>query len=373
MDRQLGQQVIGFLESRGGRATFNDIRHALGWNVQKKDLNRTLYGLKNNGSVTKLADSPPTWGLSGGGRSSSMQVSHGARRHPMRGGREGHRPRPYNPPPMPTPSSPIMSPQSAAAAAGNMETAVLQTLSTHGSMTALQLAKSLQFLTRKSVNPLLYGMEKSGLVKHTKPPEGAPIWTIVSSRQLPSPAAGFATQQQFQQTSVTVPPQSSTFSMGSNPAISTRSETSGIGSSPVSSMGLPTSSMGSSDAQQLTADMSGESSQSTPRSDMDTGEGIDPEIQQALRDLPDDDVGERVLAVLHAKPDELFADSQLAVLIGGERERNEVGAWLKHLEKEGRVRRTIGRFPILFGLSSNPQLQIQYEVSYRSVVYSVCF
>ena len=359
MDRQLAQQVTAFLESRGGRATFANIRHAVGMHVQKKDLNRTLYGLQKNGSVTKLADSPPTWGLSGGGRSSNAQVSHGARRNPMKGGRGG-RPRPYNPPPpMPTPSSMAPQPQG-----NNTESAVLQTLSTQGTMTGLQLAKSLQFLSRKSVNPLLYDMERNGLVRHTKPPEGPPLWSIVSGSagRLPSPSAGFATQQRYQQAPLQSPTQ---FGMGPSPSMRTDASFSGgTSSSPVSSM--------TSDVQLQTAacDMSEGSSQSTPRSDMDTGESIDPEIQQALRGL-EDDVGERVWAVLHAKPDELFTDSQLAGLIGGSHDRHEVGAWLKHLELEGKVGRTMGQFPILFGLSSNPQLQVSIASIISCVIHLI--
>ena len=118
------------------------------------------------------------------------------------------------------------------------------------------------------------------------------------------------------------------------------------------------------------ADMSGGSSQSTPLSEfdtMDTGEAADPEIQQALTGIPEDNVFDRVMAVLSAKPNDLFADSQLAVMIGGKRERSEVGSCLSHLEKEGQVTRTKGRFPILWGLPGNPELQQQQQQQQQQV------
>ena len=435
MDPQLAQQITGILESRGGQATLRDIQHEVRGNYQKKDLNRCLYALQSNGAVRKMNDVPPTWSLTGGGRVYEGQVPGGARRPPRGGrGRSYTRQRPHMqiqpyppPPPPPRPPPPHISPSYGQHADRDLETRILQTLSNHNQMTALELTKLFRLPNRKPVNQALYRMEKNGLAMYTKPPQSAPIWSLVAnapsmmhstspsqyspspSQYSPSPSPSSSkysgqqpssskySGQQLQLTGLPPPPG---FNMGSTYDRSQlRDQVLHILEQ--SSQPLSVAELGeelrcedmtmlsqvllalqqelqvkrvddngqqkwqkSTEPSPSVADMSGGSSQSTPLSEfdtMDTGEAADPEIQQALTGIPEDNVFDRVMAVLSAKPDDLFADSQLAAMIGGKRERSEVGSCLGHLEKEGQVARTKGRFPILWGLPSNPEFQQQLE------------
>ena len=212
-------RVIGEIKRSGRPCTTLELARAVGMN-SRKEINPTLYKMAQQGLLKKIQDQPPLWQVAQGGQMQGIGVNTGAygrdRDHRGRGrGRgRGATPTSASPPGFKFPANPQYQfpssstmanfgfgrgrgkapplPTSAATAAPKftapssihpsppLRTRLQDALGKAVKpLTALELAKQLDFSSRSSVNPDLYAMEKEGLViRHQPNPNSPPVWSL---------------------------------------------------------------------------------------------------------------------------------------------------------------------------------------------------
>ena len=218
--------VIGEIKRSGRPCTTLELARAVGMNT-RKEINPTLYKMERQGMLKKVQDQPPLWQVAQGGTMQGMGVNTGAHgrdrdnRGRGRGRGRGTTPTSGSPPGFKFPSNPqYQFPSSTSANIGfgrgrgrppphptnttppaprftappsisstpPLRARLQQVLSTAAKpLTALELAKQLDFSSRSSVNPDLYAMEKEGVViRHQLNPNSPPVWSL--------PGRNFASQ-----------------------------------------------------------------------------------------------------------------------------------------------------------------------------------
>ena len=218
--------VIGEIKRSGRPCTTLELARAIGMNT-RKEINPTLYKMERQGMLKKVQDQPPLWQVAQGGPMQGMGVNTGAHgrdrdnRGRGRGRGRGTTPTSGSPPGFKFPSNPqYQFPSSTSANIGfgrgrgrppphptnttplppkftappsipsspPLRARLQQVLSTATKpLTALELAKQLDFSSRSSVNPDLYAMEKEGvIIRHQPNPNSPPVWSL--------PGRNFASQ-----------------------------------------------------------------------------------------------------------------------------------------------------------------------------------
>ena len=211
--------VIGEIKRSGRPCTTLELARAVGMN-SRKEINPTLYKMAQQGVLKKVQDQPPLWQVVQGGPIQGIGVNtgaHGRDRDFSRGrGRGRGRGTPtssHSPPGFKFPSNPqYQFPSSTSANIGfgrgrgkpvpfptsvtpiapkftapssippspPLRARLQEVLSKAAKpLTALELAKQLDFSSRSSVNPDLYAMEKEGVViRHQPNTSSPPIWYL---------------------------------------------------------------------------------------------------------------------------------------------------------------------------------------------------
>ena len=213
----ISDNVINELKRVGKPRTTLELARALG--MSRKDVNPTLYGMESRGLIQKIQESPPRWQLSRGGVMQGVRGAHGRGTGRGRGRGGGGRGAPptsvsphgyqfpvnsqyrfpssatsanigfgrgrgvANPPALPTSmptAAPNFPPISATNPSPPLRTRLQEALGKAVKpLTALELAKLLDFSSRSSVNPDLYAMEKEGVViRQQSNPNSPPVWSL---------------------------------------------------------------------------------------------------------------------------------------------------------------------------------------------------
>ena len=211
-------RVIGEIKRSGRPCTTLELARAVGMN-SRKEINPTLYKMAQQGVLKKVQDQPPLWQVAQGGSVQGIGVNTGVHgrdrdhRGMGRGRGRGATPTTGSPPGFKFPSNPqYQFPSSTSANIGfgrgrgkppplpasttTVAPRFTAPSSVHPSpplrarlhevlgkaakpLTALELAKQLDFSSRSSVNPDLYAMEKEGVViRHQPNPNSPPVWSL---------------------------------------------------------------------------------------------------------------------------------------------------------------------------------------------------
>lgn len=356
--------VIGEIKRSGRPCTTLELARAVGMST-RKEINPTLYKMAQQGLLKKVQERPPLWQVAQGGPMQGMGVNTGAHgrdrdnRGRGRGRGRGTTPTtgsppgfkfPSNPqyqfpsstsanigfgrgrgkpPPFPTstmtPSPPKFTAPPSIPSSPPLRARLQQVLGTATKpLTALELAKQLDFSSRSSVNPDLYAMEKEGVViRHQPNPNSPPVWSL--------PGRNFTSQS------------SSTF--GAN-ALS------------LASLKGDGPSAGNQSGRLL---QSNQNLQSSEVEEMEVG-GTDAEIRGGgginLSQIPEDDIEQRLLAVLQlsgssSKRSELDLSNSISTT-NCKFTRSDIRPHLASLEGRGMVKRMEG-MPVTWQLLSSEQ------------------
>ena len=362
--------VIGEIKRSGRPCTTLELARAVGMST-RKEINPTLYKMAQQGLLKKVQERPPLWQVAQGGPMQGMGVNTGAHgrdrdnRGRGRGRGRGTTPTtgsppgfkfPSNPqyqfpsstsanigfgrgrgkpPPFPTstmtPSPPKFTAPPSIPSSPPLRDRLQQVLGTATKpLTALELAKQLDFSSRSSVNPDLYAMEKEGVViRHQPNPNSPPVWSL--------PGRNFTSQS------------SSTF--GAN-ALSLASLKGGQ----IVERDGPSAGNQSSRLLQ-----SNQNLQSSEVEEMEVG-GTDAEIGGGgginLSQIPEDNIEQRLLAVLQvsglsSKRSELELSNSISTT-KRKFTRLDIRPHLASLEGRGVVRRMEG-MPVTWQLLSSEQ------------------
>lgn len=222
----IATKVINELKRSGRPCTTLEVARALGMQ-NRKEINPTLYNMQKQGLLKKVQETPPLWQLTPRGTGVMQGVSgsgghrgdRGRGRGRGRGSRGRGAPPTSSPPGYKFPSNPQYNfPPSATSLSANpgfgrgrgMMMSPILTTSTgtqnamppqlsqspplriqiqevlrraNKPLTALEIAKQLDFSSRSSVNPDLYAMEREGAVCHHQPTtNSAPLWFLPGRR-----------------------------------------------------------------------------------------------------------------------------------------------------------------------------------------------
>ena len=205
-------KVISELKRFGKPRTTLEVARALG--IQKrKELNHTLYTMQDQGMVRKVQESPPAWQLIQSGVMQGVGASGGHSRDRGMGrgrGRGRGAPPTQSPPGYKFPANPQYNFPASSTSSVNIgfgrgrgrssvptTSTGTQNVTQHQSapplrarirevlcravkpLTALEVAKQLDFSSRSSVNPDLYQMEKERVVcRHQPNPNSPPLWFL---------------------------------------------------------------------------------------------------------------------------------------------------------------------------------------------------
>ena len=359
----LSWNVINELKRVGRPRTTLELARALGMN--RKEINPTLYGMESRGLIQKIQESPPRWQLSQGGVIQGVSGAHGRGRGRGRGRGVPPTSVSVSPPGYQFPANPRYKFPSSSTSANigfgrgrgknqslpattTMATPNFPKFSAHPSpplrarlqealgkavkpLTALELAKQLDFSSRSSVNPDLYAMEKEGVViRHQPNPNSAPVWS------LPGRNFGSTLQPSTSGTRASI-----TSPIGRGIQIVERdgptAQNQGGGS--LLSKHILQSTATQGEAMQIDMTGSGEGG----------GGGID------LSNIPEDDIEQRLLAVLRLDgPSSKKTELDLSHGISSANRkftRSEIKPHLASLEGKGMVRKMEG-IPVMWQLNT---------------------
>ena len=365
-------RVIGEIKRSGRPCTTLELARAVGMN-SRKEINPTLYKMAQQGVLKKVQEQPPLWQVAQGGPMQGVNTgAHGRDRDHRGTGRgrgrgRGATPTSGSPPGFKFPSNPqYQFPSSTSANIGfgrgrgkppsfptSTTTAApkfIAPFSIHPSpplrarlqevlskaakpLTALELAKQLDFSSRSSVNPDLYAMEKEGVViRHQPNPNSPPVWSL--------PGRNFGSTAQTSSTSGV-----STLSLARGGQVVERD-------------GLSAGNQGSRLLQpnqglqrQQSNEVEGMEIEGTGAEMGGGGGGID------LSHIPEDDIEQRLLAVLRlsgssSKRSELDLSNSISST-NRKFSRWEIKPHLASLEGKGMVRKMEGT-PVTWQLSAPP-------------------
>ena len=345
----LSSGVINELKRVGRSCSTLELARALGMN--RKDINPTLYSMKSQNLLQKVQETPPRWQLTQGGVMQGVSGAHGRGRGRGRGRAKGAPPT-SSPPGYKFPANPQYEfPSSSSANLGfgrGRGRTPIPTSNTTGTqsmthfnqpplrtrlqeallkaskpLTALELAKQLDFSSRSSVNPDLYAMEKEGAVcRHQPDPNSAPVWF------LPRRTMGSASQPSPSGVSSASPVARGGQAMETDVAVSRGGST-----------------LSSPQKQNI-----GYKSQSSEEDVMETEES-------ALSHISEDNIEERLLAVLRlGGPSSKKTELDLSHGISSESRafsRSEIRPHLASLEQKGILQKKEG-MPVTWRLNDDP-------------------
>ena len=329
--------VVDQIKKTGRPCTTLELANVFG--VSRKDLNPTLYRMQEQGILRKVGDSPPRWTTLGNmisGKRPAMGRGRGRARRsptptsvsqpgynfstqtkptfqfPVSGTGSGHT--------SPARSSPTSSMLRNPTVGNDLQRRLLKALRQHGRpQTALELARSVGLVARREVNPDLYRMEKVGLVD-METSGGPPKWSL-------------SKQAHVQHSSLI-------------PVDTVQGQGANIGST---SAQFIDDTMQTEDSDQVGEEMDVDDQTSEDESPL-------AQLRVDLSHIPEENIRDRLIAVMGVTPTVQRTDLELAKCIGDNYTRSKVRPFLEQLAKEGRVAKSPG-FPTKWMISQTSAFQ----------------
>ena len=304
MSETYTSRVLDTLEGASRPLSTLELAHAVGVQTRKQ-INPTLYALERDGKIRKVGDVPAMWSLNNrledNSRKSAMPTAGGgavgrgaAYRSAQRASISQHYQSQQQEVAVVPSQIAAASTSSTGSQSSGIEGQVLGFLCrTPKACTALEIAKALGYQTRKDVNPHLYAMAKDGLISRVEG-QGAPQWNITTNGQ----------QKNAQPTlshSTSLPSVEPSMPMATSAADLSTIPSSVRGTSQMAASGL-----------------------SSPVTD--------------LTKISQENVYERLLAVLLANPSGSYTALELSKRSGCKLGRQAIQTQLQQLQEEGKVK-----------------------------------
>ena len=297
-------RVLDTLEGASRPLSTLELAHAVGVQTRKQ-INPTLYALERDGKIRKVGDVPAMWSLNDrledNSHKSTMPTAGGgavgrgaAYRSAQRAFISQHYQSQHQEVAVVPSQIAAASTSSTGSQSSGIEGQVLGFLCrTPKACTALEIAKALGYQTRKDVNPHLYAMAKDGLINRVEG-QGAPQWSITTNGQQKNAQPTLSHSTSLPSVEPSMPMATSAADLSTIPSL-------------------------------------------TPCTSQMAASGLSSPVTD-LTKIPQENVHERLLAVLLANPSGSYTALELSKRSGCKLGRQAIQTQLQQLQEEGKVK-----------------------------------